>query len=116
MNRPISRISDLAARAEQGDERARRQLLRALAPALTRLARAAVAAAPPPAQTAASPHRQPDPAASPLLRKIRAVAERLTGGSAACDPAALAHDLGRLIAARIHPGATEIATPTLLSA
>jgi hypothetical protein len=102
MNRPTSRIADLAARAEQGDERARRQLVQALAPALARLAKAAV---------------QPDAPATPLVHRIHAVAQRLTGGNAAaCDPAALAHDLGRLIAARICPSPTEVANPTLLSA
>jgi hypothetical protein len=118
MNRPTSRIADLAARAEQGDERARRQLLQALAPALTRLAKAAVETSPtPPPHPGAPNPAKPDAAGSPLLRKIRAVAQRLTGGNAdACDPAALAHDLGRLIAARIHPGPTEVVTPTLLSA
>ena len=108
MNRPTSRIADLAARAQQGDERARRQLLQALAPALARLAKAAVQ----PLQPA-----QPEAPSTPLVQRIRAVAQRLTGGpAAACDPAALAHDLGRLIAARIHPSPTEVAAPTLLSA
>jgi hypothetical protein len=101
MNPSKTSLADLAARAEQGDERARRQLLQALAPALKRLARVAVETS----------------EAAPLLQRIRAVAQRLTdGNAAACDPANLAHDLGRLIAARIHPSPTEVAAPTLLSA
>lgn len=104
MNRP-SRIADLAARAERGDERARRQLLQALAPALARLAKAAV-----------QPQRPGSPA-TPLIQRVQAIAERVTEGNpAACDPAALAHDLGRLVAARLCPSPTEVAAATLLSA
>jgi hypothetical protein len=99
MNESINRYAELAERARAGDEQARRQFVRELAPCLTRMVRHSTSLG---------------AAARGPLGQIQAVVHRLMGGVPARegDAAALAQDLSRIISAQIWSGATELCTPT----
>ena len=99
MNEPMNPFAALAQRARAGDEQARRQFVREIEPYLARMVKHSA--------------RLKSAAHGPL-GQIQAVVRRLTGPSARdADPDALAHDLGRIIAAQLWSGPTQTCAPTL---
>lgn len=99
MQQTNNHYAQLADRARNGDEQARRQFLRELEPSLKRIVHRAMQTGTP---------------TTPLLQQVQTVIARLTGGApAAVDEASLAHDLSRLIATRTWCGPTQVCAPTI---